>query len=194
MEVPPEITFRGVEKTPEIESHILDRAAKLDRIHPGLVSCRVAVESDQEHQRTGSPYRVRVAVRIPPGKEIVGRREPGDGDVGDRLQTVVSDAFEAVRRQLVKVREKQQGKVKAKAAPEQELIGHVVRLFPDEGYGFIRSTEGREIYFHRNAVLHGDFNRLEIGTGVRYFPSGEGDQGPQASTVQIVDKPGAGAR
>jgi hypothetical protein len=40
--------------------------------------------------------------------------------------------------------------------------------------------------------LHDDFERLEIGTGVRYFPS-EGEQGPQASTVQIVDKPGSRA-
>jgi cold shock CspA family protein/ribosome-associated translation inhibitor RaiA len=191
MEVPPEITYRGIEKTDEIEALIREKAAKLDRIHPGIISCRVAVEREQEHQRSGSPYRVRVAMRIPPGKELVGRIEPGDGEISDRLQTLVAEAFEAVRRQLIKVKDLQQGKVKA--PPEQEQIGHVVRLFSGEGYGFIRSTEGREIYFHRNAVLNDDFERLDIGTGVRFFPSGGGGQGPQASTVQIVDKPGGGA-
>lgn len=188
MEVPPEITFRGLEKTDEIEAHIFNKAAKLDEIHPGIISCRVAVEREQEHQRTGSPYRVRVVVRIPPGKELIGRREPGEGRIDDRLQTAVASAFEAVVRQLIKIKEKQQGKVKS--APEQETVGHVVRLFREQGYGFIRSIDGREIYFHKNAVLHADFERLEIGTGVRYFPS-EGDKGPQASTVQIVDKPGS---
>ena len=190
MEVPPEITFRGLEKSDEIETHILKKAAKLDEIHPGIISCRVAVEREQEHQRSGSPYRVRVVVRIPPGKELVGRREPGEGRIDDRLQTAVSNAFEAVQRQLVKIKEIQQGKVKS--APAQELVGHVVRLFREKGYGFIRSVDGREIYFHKNAVAHEDFERLELGTGVRYFPS-EGEQGPQASTVQIVDKPGSRA-
>jgi hypothetical protein len=38
-------------------------------------------------------------------------------------------------------------------------------------------------------TLRDDFERLEVGTGVRYCPS-EGEQGPQASTVKIVDKPG----
>ena len=82
MEVPPEITFRGLEKSDEIETHIIKKAAKLDEINLGIISCRVAVEREQEH--------------------------------------------------------------------------------------------------------------LEIGTGVRYFPS-EGEEGPQASTVQIVDKPGSRA-
>jgi len=190
MEVPPEITFRGVEKSDEIETHILKRAAKLDDIHPGIISCRVTVEREQEHQRSGSPYRVRVIVRIPPNKELIGQHEPGEGKIDDRLQTAVTEAFNAVQRQLVKTKEMQQGKVKS--APEQELLGLVVRLFREEGYGFIRSVDGREIYFHKNAVLHGGFERLEIGTGVRYFPS-EGEQGPQASTVQIVDKPGSRA-
>ena len=150
MEVPPEITFRGLEKSDEIETHILKKAAKLDEIHPGIISCRVAVEREQEHQRSGSPHRVRVVVRIPPGKELVGRREPGEGWIDDRLQTAVSNAFDAVQRQLVKIKEIQQGKVKS--APEQELVGHVVRLIREQGYGFIRSVDGREIYFHKNAV------------------------------------------
>jgi len=39
-------------------------------------------------------------------------------------------------------------------------------------------------------VLHDDFERLEVGTGVRCFPR-ECEKGPQTSTVQIIDKPGA---
>jgi hypothetical protein len=37
--------------------------------------------------------------------------------------------------------------------------------------------------------LHDDFERIEIGTGVRFFAT-EGEKGLQASTVQIIDKPG----
>ena len=38
-------------------------------------------------------------------------------------------------------------------------------------------------------ALNDDFDRLEPGTGVRYVEEA-GAKGPQASTVQIVDKPG----
>jgi cold shock CspA family protein len=38
-------------------------------------------------------------------------------------------------------------------------------------------------------VLHDDFERLSVGTEVRFNPQ-QGEQGPQASSVQIVAKPG----
>jgi len=189
MKVPPEITFRGIEKTPEMEAYIRRRAAKLEDFFSGIISCRVSVEKDQMHQRTGSPFRVRVVVRVPPGKELVGRHESVHGDINMHLQAVIAEAFEAIRRQLIKVKDKLHGEVKV-SNPSADLIGHVVKLFPEKGYGFLRTIEGREMFFHQNAVLHGDFERLEVGTGVRFFPS-EGDEGPQASTVQIVDKSGA---
>jgi cold shock CspA family protein len=34
-------------------------------------------------------------------------------------------------------------------------------------------------------VLHGDFERLAVGSEVRFAPE-EGDKGPQASSVQLV--------
>lgn len=44
----------------------------------------------------------------------------------------------------------------------------------------------------KNSILHNDFNRLEIGTGVN-FSLEQGEEWPQASTVKIVDKPGVRA-
>lgn len=46
-----------------------------------------------------------------------------------------------------------------------------------------------EVYFHRNSVLHGDFDLLAVGTEVRYFEE-LGDDGPQATTVQGIAKQG----
>jgi cold shock CspA family protein len=43
------------------------------------------------------------------------------------------------------------------------------------------------VYFHRNSVLHGDFDRLSVGTEVRFSPE-DGENGPQASSVQVVGK------
>ena len=46
------------------------------------------------------------------------------------------------------------------------------------------------MYFHRNSVLHNHWERLSVGTGVRYEPQ-LGEKGMQASTVELVDKHGA---
>jgi cold shock CspA family protein len=60
----------------------------------------------------------------------------------------------------------------------------VTRLFED--YGFLRSIDGAEIYFHRNSVLSPGFEALRVGAGVA-FAEELGEKGPQASSVRIVD-------
>jgi cold shock CspA family protein len=61
-----------------------------------------------------------------------------------------------------------------------------VRLFPEDGFGFLEAPDGREVYFHRNSVLEG-FETLEVGSEVR-FAEEQGIEGPQASTVSLVGK------
>ncbi len=184
-----EITYRNVEKTDEIERLIREKAAKLDRLFGNIIGCRVAIERPQTTPQAGNPYRVRIDVTVPPGHELVVRREPLDTEMHTALSTVVIDAFKAMRRQLQELRERQRGAVKTHEEPR----AFVVRLFHDAGYGFVRTPDGREIYFQRNAVVGGDWERLEIGTEVR-FEEAEGERGPQATTVQIVAKPGSNLR
>ena len=49
--------------------------------------------------------------------------------------------------------------------------------------------DDRQLYFHSNSVLHIEFERLTVGTEVR-FTAEQGEDGPQASGVQVVGKPG----
>jgi cold shock CspA family protein len=188
MRVPLGITFRGVEKSEGIESLIREKASKLDKLTDSLISCQVAVEKPQKHQRTGNPFRVRINLRVPPGNEIVVKRESSGGDLHDGLTKVIREAFDAAHRNLQDFLEKRRGEVKAH--PQQEAMAFVSKVFREEGYGFILSVDGREFYFHKNSVLNDGFDRLRIGTGVRFVETA-GEEGPQASTVQIVDKPGS---
>jgi ribosomal subunit interface protein len=187
MRVPLELSFRNVPKTERIEQMVREQAARLERFHDQIISCRVAIDKPQEHQSSGSPFRVRISLRIPPGHELAVDREPGRDHLHDDLPTVINRAFESLERQVKRLKDKQEGEVKRH--PDQEAGGIVNKIFAEEGYGFVRSVDGRDIYFHRNAVLEGDFDRLEIGTGV-HFVEEAGEEGPQASTVRIVDKPG----
>jgi cold shock CspA family protein len=182
-----QLSFRGVQKTEAVENLIRERANKLERYCDHIGSCLITVESPHQHQRTGRPFRIRIDIKVPPKHEIVVSKNSSGGDLHEELPAVIRDAFEAAGRQLKAIGEKQRGETKRH--PQQETQAFVSQIFRDQGYGFLRNLEGREIYFHQNSVLEDDFDRLEVGTGVRYVEV-QGEKGPQASTVQIIDKPG----
>ena len=66
------------------------------------------------------------------------------------------------------------------------LLGVVVRLFPDKGYGFLRDEAGVEDFFHRKDVLDDVFDELEVRQPVEFVPQ-ETAKGPRAG--EIVRRP-----
>jgi cold shock CspA family protein/ribosome-associated translation inhibitor RaiA len=186
MKVPLEIAFKGIEHTDEIDALIREEVDKVERVCNYLSSCRVIVEKRQQHQEVGNPYRVRIDMTVPPGHELVVKREPSKGDMHDPLEIVIKHAFNSAARHLRKLVEQQRGDVKTH--PDQQVMAVVHKLFPKEGYGFLRAVDTLdEIYFHRHSVLHDEFDQLTIGMGVRYTAE-LGEKGLQATSVQIVDK------
>ncbi|MCB9527339.1 MAG: HPF/RaiA family ribosome-associated protein [bacterium] len=187
MQVPLHIYYGHLSDTEkrDIEPMVRAELAHIERVADEIIACDVAVERPNENLSSGSPWRVRVRVLFPPQQEYVARHEAGHGDAHEPLDSIIRGTFDALRRQLEKAVARQRDEVKHHEVP----IAFVVRLFEEAGYGFIRTPAGEELYFHRNAVLHHDFDRLTVGTEVRYSES-MGDEGPQASSVQIIDKPG----
>ena len=183
MQIPLEISYRDIRKTNNIDNLIREKVNKLERICDYMTSCRVAVEKPQRAINDGSPFRIRIDMRVPPGHELVVERKPGEGAMSDGLEKVIRYAFDAAKKQLEKLTQKQRENVKQH--PQQEVAAIVDRVFYDDGYGFLRTVNGREIYFHKNSVLNKDFEKLEAGMGVNFFEE-EGDEGPQASTVHVI--------
>ncbi|MBD3265182.1 HPF/RaiA family ribosome-associated protein [bacterium] len=185
MQIPLEISYRDVEKTDDIENLIYTKAAKLDQICDHLTRCDVTLEQPQKHQRSGSPYTVRIEMTVPPGHELVAKREAGKGDLHEPLSSVIRDAFDAARRQLQELVERQRKETKSHV--DQEVNAYITNLFPAEGYGFLKNLEDRDVYFHKNSVMNDAFDQLEIGSGVRYVEE-LGEKGPQATVVQLLDR------
>jgi cold shock CspA family protein len=79
---------------------------------------------------------------------------------------------------------RQRGDIKS---PTLRPEARVSKILPQEGFGFLTSDDGREIYFHKNSVLGRAFPRLQVGTTVRFVEEA-GEEGPQASTVRVVPK------
>ncbi len=192
MKVPPEITYRDVDKTAAIDHLIHDKIAKLERLCSYINSCNIAVEKVHDRPKSGSPYRARIDLTVPPNHELVANSNPIENTQYVEVDTVIRDAFQKMERQLKDLTDQQRESEKTKSGSATDTAALVVRLFREDGYGFIKTLDGEEIYFHRNSVLNNDFDRLDVGTGVR-FEAEEGNQGPQATTVQIVDKPGVSA-
>ncbi len=186
MQVPLEIAFRDVSRTPEIDRLIEKKVARLEQVCNNLISCRIAIEQPQKHQQQGNPYRVRIEMHVPPKHELIAKSKPGDNPMHEGLHAVITDTFDTAERRLRKQMGKLQGETKRH--PDQEPMAFIGKIFKDEGYGFIWGMDGTEYYFHRNSVLHDAFDRLEKGTGVNFVPE-SGDEGPQASSVEMIDKP-----
>lgn len=183
MAIPLEIVFHNVDRSDAVEDAVRERANKLEQIVPNVTSCRVTIEAPHRHHQQGNLYTVRIDLRYP-GGEALASRAPSAHHAHEDVYVAVRDAFKAARRQLqdrVRVR---RGEVKPHEPPPH---GRIVSLDRSRECGRIATADGREIYFHRNSVLNVSFDRLEPGIEVR-FSEEPGEQGPQASTVQVVGK------
>ena len=63
--------------------------------------------------------------------------------------------------------------------------GTIRRLTADRGFGFIRTAEGEDLFFHRNQIEGADFNSLREGQQVEF----EVAQGPDGSCAVRVRLP-----
>ena len=176
MKIPLQITSRNFELTETIEEAIRAKANKLDQYYDQISRCKVTVEVPHRHGHKGIFYNVCLEITMP-GGEIVVKREPHED-----VYVSIRDAFDAARRQLKTWAEVRRGEVKLH---EETPRGRVSAIFPEKGYGFLSTWDGREIYFHKNSVLGDKFDRLKVATEV-LFVEEQGDKGPQASTVRVT--------
>ena len=183
MQWPVQITFRDMISSSSISEHIKKRAAKLDTFFDRIHDCRVVVESPNKHLSGRRQYHCRIDLHVP-GKTLVFSKNPKAAQ--DDAYAAVDDAFGDAERGLAKFARLLQPDTKTHLKPPH---GVVASLFPDRDYGFIvDDTDGHEVYFNKHSVLDAQFDRITVGTVVRYAEA-EGDKGPQANSVCRVADP-----
>ena len=176
MKLPLEISARDVRINGETEALIRDKALKLDRFYDQIIGCRVKVDVPHRSQRRGIMYNVRIDITVP-GGELIVKREPDED-----LHVAIVNSFETAQRRVKEYADRQRGEVKTHF---EKPVARVLRIFTEQGYGFLMTHEGREVYFHKNAVLDGKFEVLNVGTEVTFIER-SGDKGSQASSVSVV--------
>lgn len=177
MKLPLQITARNLDLSDVTREEIRKKVEKLDTYYDQIMHCRVVVEAPHRHHHEGVLYNVRIDMTVP-GAELVIKRQPRED-----LDVAIRDAFDAARRQLEDFARRHRGAVKHH---EEVPPAHISTLFLDKGYGFLTTADGHEIYFHEHSVINRDFKHLQVGMKVRFVEE-EGEKGPQASTVTVMD-------
>ena len=198
MMLPVQITSRNIEERAEAERWIQEEAHKLDRYNGRITSCRVLMEVQHTHRKWGWTYHVRVDIGLP-GKEIVVKHDPSlraptrwalDKRLAKRLpreqprkdlHRAIQETFKAARRRVQEYARRQRGDVKWH---EPEPHGRVLRTFAEREFGFLEGPDGREVYFHRNAVVGENLERMPVGTRVAFHEE-PGEKGPHATVVKL---------
>ena len=106
MQLPVQVTYRGMESSAALEHAVRDKAAKLEQFHPRITSCRVVIEQPAHHKRKGKEFVVHVDLTAPGGEIAVNRDHDTD------VYAALHDAFDAARRKLEDFAREQRGDVK----------------------------------------------------------------------------------
>lgn len=184
MQTPFEIDFQHMPADPRIRERIAGRIAELEQFFGRITACRVVLKGAGGHHRTGGPYEVRIHLALPDGKAVDVGRVPQKDERHAEIGFAINDAFRRARRNLQDKVRLMRGAVKDHAG---QPVGTITRIDPSGEFGFLRLSDDREVYFHRNSVLNGGFKRLAVGSRVAIAEK-MGEKGPQASTVRLLGK------
>lgn len=187
IDMPLEIAFHGLPSSPALRDAIIDRVAKLQRLAPHGSALRVTVEQDSRSHHQGNTYRVHARLIVPGGELDAGRSPPG-GATHDDPYVAVRDTFDTLTKRLEGHAQRRRHEVKSHDSEAHR--GHILELYPDTGYGVIKSDDGREIQFHRTSLTRSNPIPPEAGREVE-FTEIHGSDGPWAASVYVGDrKPG----
>ena len=196
MEGPLEIIWHEMDPLPHVEDRVRDRVGRLEKFFDRIIGIHVVIEEAHHRHRVGNQYEVRLEVTVP-GNVLTVNRKPGDVNAHADPLVAVRDAFEAMERQLRKWKEQHSGRPEVAESPEEDEPaddeegegGNLGPMAADGESGAIAVTDGRLIYFHRNAVVDGRFDDLDVGDPVELMIAPEDDaQNLHASTVRPISK------
>jgi len=171
-----QVEGRNVELRKSWQDKIEEERERLYRHHPGLVhNLRVTIEDTSSHKSGG--FELRIVAAVPNDTVVVKRK-------GDSVKPLLVEAFDTLGTQLKELqRKRRQTSKEPEAALSKGGVGVIKSLFPFESYGFLVTSDGREVYFHENSLK--DITMAQLGEGVEVrFGETEGIKGPQAAWVK----------
>lgn len=99
MNLPLQITFRDMDHSDAVDTHVRRRAEKLDTFFDRITACHVVVEAPHRHHTHGKRYHVRVDVAVP-GHDLIVNRNPSENPRHEDMHAAVDDAFDDAERMV----------------------------------------------------------------------------------------------
>lgn len=179
------IITRRMALTRELEACIRREYDVLESMGAGIIGCRVLIERTSRLRNSGNPYRVHLVAYRAGHPEIIVEREPSGIEVREPLLSAIHNAFTIARRTVSTA---SGAPIPARAWPQPDYGAVVWKYFPDRGCGVLRTDSGKEVRFHRDSVVGGEFGRISEGMRVWYIEQEDGS-GPRASMVKLCPSP-----
>jgi CspA family cold shock protein len=63
------------------------------------------------------------------------------------------------------------------------MTGSIKTLRAEKGFGFIKSADGKEYFFHQSAIYGEGIDMLREGDSVEFTLGADGPKGPRAENV-----------
>ena len=186
MERPLQIAFKNMDSSKSLEALIRGRVERLNRFHAHITGARVVVEVPHRSPESGKqPIGITVEVDVPSRNPIVGKGKQDRREMKGDQSAIINRVFETVERQLGQIADIRNHDVKQHGSAGE--TGVVVRIFPEEDYGFVEVKGSPDLHFTRNSVAANAFDELKIGTVVHVTrAAAEGPMGPQAISVKLL--------
>jgi ribosome-associated translation inhibitor RaiA/cold shock CspA family protein len=186
MERPLQIAFKNVESSASLEALIRERADRLQRFYPNITGARIVVEvPHRSPEGAKPPLGIAVEIDVPGRGPVIAKGEEERRATKGDHSPIVNRVFEAAERQLEQLAAIRKGEVKQHGSAGD--TGVVVRLFPDQNYGFIEVKDSPDLYFSKDVCGNGLFEDIKVGAIVHVTrASSEGPMGPQASSVKLL--------
>ena len=111
MQLPVQVTYRGMDTSPALDAAVREKATKLEEFYDRITSCRVVIEESARHKTKGKQFEVHIDLKAPGGEIAVTREHDTD------VYVALRDAFDAARRKLEDFARVQRGDVKHHEPP-----------------------------------------------------------------------------
>jgi len=186
MERPLQIAFKNMDSSTSLEALIRGRVERLKRFHAHITGARVVVEVPHRSSESGKqPIGISVEVDVPGQNPIIAKGQQDRREMKGDQSAIVNRVFEAIERQLGQIADIRNHDVKQHGSAGE--AGVVVRIFPEEDYGFVEVKGSPDLHFTRSAVAADAFDELKIGTVVHVTrAAAEGPMGPQAVSIKLL--------
>lgn len=187
MERPLQIAFKNMTSSEALEGIVRERVDRLHRFHTKITGARVVIEVPHRSPESGkTPIGIAVEIDVPGHSPIIAKGEQDRREMKGDQSAIINRVFEAVERQLEQITAIRKGEVKNHGSAGD--TGVVVRIFPDQHYGFVEVKDSPDLYFSREVVSADGFDDIQVGTVVHVTrAANEGPMGPQASSIKLLN-------